>query len=102
LLLEAQMLGKRNRRAQAFSTCHAVLLAAFIVLAQLLGLGASDHGFQVSGQDVIDPLGATPVYGCGEGSDSVGQVEPCTLLLRATQDTSGSVGIVIWQFGARL
>ena len=40
------MLGKRNRRAKGFSTCHAVLLAAFIVLSQVLGLGNHERDFQ--------------------------------------------------------
>jgi hypothetical protein len=94
------MLGKRNRRAGAFSICHATVLVGFIVLAQVLGLGAADHKVHVSDSESRHPTMPTQV--CllqGGGADVVGS---CAVLMKATHKSVAPIGIVVWTNGTEL
>lgn len=92
------MLGKRNRRAHAFSICHAVLLAGFIALSQLLGLGGSDDGTKLSGRDAIAPAASDYAHRCAYSTSG----QSCVFLLKASQAKSGSLDVLIWHFGIQL
>jgi hypothetical protein len=94
------MLGKRNRRAGAFSICHATVLAGFIVLAQVLGLGTADHKVHLSDSQSGHP--SVPAQVClpqGGGADAVGS---CAVLMKATHKGATAIGIVVWSHGTRL
>lgn len=96
------MLGKRNRRARAFSICHATVLAGFIVLAQVLGLGASDHELRLSGSDTVGPLERAGIHRCSPALETGHTLESCAFVIKASQDGAGTVGVMIWRFGVRL
>jgi hypothetical protein len=96
------MLGKRNHRARAFSICHATVLAGFIVLSQVLGMGASDHELRLSGSETVGPLERTGIHRCSSAYDTGHSFEPCGFVIKAAQGRTGTVGVVIWRFGVRL
>lgn len=83
------MLGKRNHRVRAFSTCHAAVLAAFIVLAHLLALVSPSERVQLSGQDVIVPAHPGQALLCEQTGDSGLVASGCAALLRTTQEEAG-------------
>lgn len=95
------MLRKRNRRVQAFSTCHAALLAAFIVLAQIMGLGSAHKEAQYSDRDTITPSAPLPYVQCSDIEQNVDN-GACGIIIRAKHDVSGQRGVVMWRFGVRL
>ena len=80
------MLGKRNHRVRAFSTCHAVVLAVCIVLAHLLALVAPSERLQVSGQDVVFPLHPAHAHSCDQTGESASIPSECSVLLKTTQE----------------
>lgn len=96
------MLGKRNQRAGAFSICHATVLAGFIVLSQVLGMGASDHDLRLSGADTFGPFERTGIQPCSSAFDTGHSLESCSFVIKAAQGSTGTVGVVIWRFGVRL
>lgn len=94
------MLGKRNRRAGAFSLCHATVLAGCIALAQALGLGTVDHKVHLSQNDsrhLSVPAQVCLLY--GGGSDAVGS---CAVLMKATHKGVPPFRIVVWSHGTPL
>lgn len=96
------MLGKRNRRAKGFSTCHAVLLAAFIVLSQVLGLGNHERDFQVSAQDALQSEVLVRAKGCAALEDAEAGGQGCALVFKYTPNGTAAVGVLVWQHGVDL
>ncbi len=93
------MLGKRNHRMRAFSTCHAAVLASFIVLAHLLSLISPSERLQVSGQDVIVPVFPANERLCEQTADS-GSTGSCVVLLKTGQEEADR--LATRGFGLRL
>lgn len=93
------MFGKRNHRMRAFSTCHAAVLAVFIVLAHLLSLVSPSARLQASDQDVNVPVHPANAVPCEQTTES-GSTEGCVVLLKTTQDEADS--LVPLRFGLRL
>ncbi|WP_299789080.1 hypothetical protein [uncultured Marivita sp.] len=95
------MLRKRNSRVQAFSTCHAALLAAFIVLAQIMGLGSAHKEARYSDRDTITPSAILPYVQCSEIAETADN-GACGVIIRAKHDVNDHSGVVMWRFGVRL
>lgn len=93
------MLGKRNHRAAAFSTCHAIVLSLFIVLAHLMTVGAAERSVQVSGADATP---GAPTGQCVSLETFTHFGVGCAVLLPVQAPQRTGVGVVIWQRGAWL
>lgn len=96
------MLRKRNRRAGAFSTCHATVLAGFILLAHVLGLGPSEQGLRVSDVDAALPLQPSPIHRCAATTGTEITERSCALVTQVSQEGTRGLSIMIWTYGIRL
>jgi hypothetical protein len=95
------MLRKRNRRVKVFSTCHAALLAAFIVLAQIMGLGSAHKEAQYSDRDTITPSATPPYQQCSDIAARAGN-GACGIIIIAKDDVNDHSGFVMLRFGVFL
>ncbi|MCR9108098.1 hypothetical protein [Marivita sp. XM-24bin2] len=93
------MLGKRNHRAAAFSTCHAIILSVFIVLAHLMTVGTAERSVQVSEADAAPNASTSQCVSLKtEPHVEVG----CAALLPTRAPQGEAVRVVIWQHGVWL
>ena len=96
------MLGKRNRRARAFSNCHATVLAGFILLAYALGMGSRDHGPRLSEFGTVAPFKQSDLDRCSPANEMDDTLESCAFLIKVTIDGAATGTAVILRFGVRL
>lgn len=95
------MLRQRNLRTHTFSICHAVVLAAFIVLAQVIGLTSDDKGLRYSGQDVVDPVSSAP-WTCLRSDAGDLEDQSCGSVIKTKQDVPEAANQAVGRFGTHL
>mgnify|MGYP001145162671 CR=1 FL=1 len=97
------MLGKRNMRARAFSTCHAAILAGFIVVAHIMGFSKSGDDMHLSDQNVVSPIYDGAPLICMASENASSGHHTCALFVKTdAHQGSASAATFIWRFGVRL